>query len=338
MPADPIRVALAGAGMVTRHHLIAWSREPGAEVVAIQNRTAAKARRRAAEFGIQKTYRDLEDMLDQEKPDALDIAVAVEKHAEYACMAADRGIHILCQKPMTPTLEDSETLVGEIGNRVRFMVHENWRFRPQYRLAAKWIAQGRTGFIREFRLAVHSSGFVSRNPKETPPALKRQPFMARLPRLIIFELLIHHLDTIRYLMGKVEVVDCRTQHISSMIAGEDMALIVLKAENGALGTVGGNMSAAGFPPLSQDRLELIGEKASIIFEGGHLRLIGEKEETVPINLTDAYQKSYDNAIAHFVNAVRSEQPFETDRRDNLLTLRLVEDAYRLAQLFKTKST
>ena len=61
-------------------------------------------------------------------------------------------------------------------------------------------------------------------------------------------------------------------------------------------------------------------------------MIGEKEETVRINSANAYQKSYDNAIAHFVNAVRSEQPFETDSRDNLLTLRLVEDAYRLAKL------
>ncbi len=329
---DPIRVALAGAGMVTRHHLIAWSREPGAEVVAIQNRTAEKARRRASEFGIRKTYRDLEDMLDQEKPDALDIAVAVEKHAEYARMAADRGIHILCQKPMTPVIDDARMLVNEIGNRVRFMVHENWRFRPQYRQTSKWIAQGRAGFIREFRLATHNSGFVSGNPRVTPPALKRQPFMARLPRLIIFELLIHHLDTIRYLMGKVQVVDCRTQQISSRIAGEDMALIVLKTENGAFGTVSGNMSAAGFPPLSQDRLELIGERASIIFEGDQLHLTGKGEETLRFDLTNAYQKSYDNAIAHFVEALRSGHPFETDRLDNLETLQLVEDAYRKAGL------
>ena len=332
MTAARFRVAVAGAGMVTYHHLIAWSRAPQVDVVAIQNRTLEKAQNRAFEFGIPKVYAGLEEMLEKEKPDALDIAVAVEKHAEFARIAADRGINILCQKPMTPTIDDSETLVGEIGNRVRFMVNENWRFRPQYRMAAKWIAHGRTGFIREFRLAAHSSGFVPRNPKETPLALKRQPFMARLPRLIIFELLIHHLDTIRYLMGNVEVVDCRTQHISSMIAGEDMALIVLKTENGALGTVGGNMSAAGFPPLSQDRLELIGEKASIIFEGDQLHLIGKGEETMRFDLTDAYQKSYDNAIAHFVEALRIGHPFETDRLDNLETLHLVEDAYRLAQL------
>ena len=43
MTQDRIRVAIAGAGMVTRHHLIAWSRASRVDVAAIQNRTPAKA-------------------------------------------------------------------------------------------------------------------------------------------------------------------------------------------------------------------------------------------------------------------------------------------------------
>ena len=67
-------------------------------------------------------------------------------------------------------------------------------------------------------------------------------------------------------------------------------------------------------------------------KNNELRLIGEKEETLSIDLADAYQKSYDGAIAHFVECLRSGQPFETDCSDNLATLRLVEDAYRRAAL------
>ena len=51
-----------------------------------------------------------------------------------------------------------------------------------------------------------------------------------------------------------------------------------------------------------------------------------------IDVADAYQKSYDGAIAHFVECLRSGQPFETDCADNLATLRLVEEAYRQAAL------
>jgi len=144
------------------------------------------------------------------------------------------------------------------------------------------------------------------------------------------ELLIHHLDTIRYLMGPMVVLGCRTNRLSAAVVGEDMALIMLKAGKGAFGTVYGNSSSAGYPPLSRDRLELIGQKASILFENDSLCLISEKEETLSIDLADAYQKSYDDAIAQFVECLRSGQPFETDCSDNLATLRLVEDAYRQA--------
>ena len=329
---DRLRVAIAGAGMVTRHHLIAWSRAPQVDVVAIQNRTFAKAEMLAAEFGIPQVYGGLEEMLENEKPDALDIAVSMEMHATYARTAAEYGVAILCQKPMTPTLAESEALVADIGEKVRFMVHENWRFRPQYRQADAWITQSRTGSIRQFRLSAYSSGLISRNADGVPLALVRQPFMARLQRFIIMELLIHHLDTLRYLLGPMDVVGSRIDRFSTDVTGEDMALILLKTANGATGTVCGNFAAAGFPPTCQDRLELLGQKASIILENDRLRLIGQKQETLDIDLADAYQKSYDGAISHFIECLRSGQPFETDRIDNLATLRLVEEAYRQAAL------
>jgi predicted dehydrogenase len=72
-------------------------------------------------------------MFEKEKVDVLDIAVATEAHRECARMAAEHGVVILCQKPMAPTLREAEEMVAEIGEKVRFMVHENWRFRPQYR-------------------------------------------------------------------------------------------------------------------------------------------------------------------------------------------------------------
>jgi len=328
---ERLRVAIAGAGMVTRYHLKAWSRIPGVEVVAIYNRHLDKALGRAAEFGIPKVYSDIAKMFDQERPDVLDIAVSVEVHSEFARMAAERGIHILCQKPMAPSFNEAEKLVAEVGGRVRFMVHENWRFRPQYRQAGRWISEGKTGPISEFRFSTRSSGLLIRTESGTPFALERQPFMANMPRFIILELLIHHLDTARFLVGEMRVVCARMARISTEVIGEDVAVILLKAEKGAIGTVSGNFSAAGAPPLPEDCLELIGERSSIFFDNDTLTLAGETNETLRFNLEEAYRNSYDNAISHFVEALRTGQPFETDCIDNLKTLRLVEDAYRQAE-------
>ena len=327
-----IRVAIAGAGMVTRHHLRAWGRLPQVEVAAICARHLANAQSRAAEFNIPAAYDDLESMLDREKPTVLDIATPPEVHSAQATMAADRGIHILCQKPMTPDLAASERLVEAIGSRVRFMVHENWRFRPHYRQAAAWLSAGRIGQVREFQMSVRSSGLTTRTPGGRLFAIERQPFFTKLPRFIIMELLIHHLDTIRYLVGPVHVTAASAGRVCPEVIGEDVALISLQADSGALGTVSGNLSAAGYPPLPADRLELIGDKASILFEDNFLRLRGAAEEAIAYDFALAYQQSYDNAIAHFVQALQDHTPFETGTGDNLQTLRLVEAAYRKSGL------
>ncbi len=328
----PLRVAVAGAGMVTRHHLIGWSRADGAEVVAICNRSLDKARDRAAEFGVPKVYGNLEEMLDTEKPDALDIAVAVEVHAEAVCAAAARGISVFCQKPLTPTYAEAQALVAEIGERVPFMVHENWRFRPQYRQAAAWIAEGRVGPVRLFAMSALSSGLIRRPGEDRTPALLRQPFMAGLKRFIVFELLIHHLDVVRHLVGqRLRVAASSLCRLSPEVVGEDTAHIALQGEDGAAGTVTGSFVTPGASPRVQDRLELIGEQGRILFEGDRLTLADTaSEETVPIDIEAGYQGSYDAAIAHFVGCLRAGRPFETDRLDNLETLRLVEEAYTVA--------
>ncbi len=324
-----MRIAVAGAGMVTRHHLIGWSKVPGVDVVAIANRTRSRAEDRAREFGIPAVYDDFETMLKAENPDAVDIASATGTHGPFCRTAAEHGAHIFCQKPLTETLAEAVALIADVGDRVRFMVHENWRFRPQYRLVRDWIAGGRVGTVHEFRLTTRSSGLVKRDRDGRPFALDRQPFFSDMPRFIILEVLIHHLDTIRALVGPVEVVAAQTGRISPDIVGEDVAQIVLKG-SGTFGTVLGNFSAPGYPPLPTDRLELIGSRASVLFDGYSVTLSGAEEANVAIDLDAAYQASYDNAIAHFVDCLRQEEPFETDRLDNLETLKLVDAAYRLA--------
>jgi predicted dehydrogenase len=333
MPAfNKIKLAIAGAGMVTRYHLNAWAKLSRVEIVAICARHLESARARATEFNIPGTYDDVATMLDREKPDALDIATPPEVHARQVELAAQRDIDVLCQKPMCPDLAEAMQLVARVGDRIRFMVHENWRFRPQYRQAARWLAEGKIGNIREFHLSTHSSGLVTRTAAGRLFALERQPFLADLKRLIINELLIHHLDTIRFLAGPLHVVAASAERICPEVIGEDKAHIRLAAASGAIGTVSGNFCAAGFPALPTDRLELIGERASIIFDDNLLKLIGDEQKSMSLDLEVAYQQSYDNAIAHFVACLQSGKPFETDRLDNLKTLQLVSDAYNLAGL------
>jgi predicted dehydrogenase len=263
--------------------------------------------------------------------DALDVASPRETHAAWVEAAAARGIDVLCQKPLTPTLADAEALVERVGTRVRLMVHENWRFRPWYRELGRWMADGALGEIQLARLATISSGFLP-DASGRRPALERQPFMATEPRLMIAEVLIHHLDTVRYLCGPLRVVSARASRALPEVAGESLAAIFLETATGAPVTVTGTMAAPGYPPRAPDRLEVVGHRASAVLEDNELRLLGPAPRSERYDPDRGYQASFDGVIAHFVDCLETGAPFETGPADNLETLRLVEHAYWAAGL------
>src|SRR3974390_835884 len=105
-----LKVGLAGAGSISYNHLHAWKTVPNIEVVAIADPTVAKAQARAAEFGIGACYDNVAAMLAKHELDIIDIASSRNSHPENVRMAAARGIHILCQKPLADTLAESEKL------------------------------------------------------------------------------------------------------------------------------------------------------------------------------------------------------------------------------------
>jgi predicted dehydrogenase len=215
------------------------------------------------------------------------------------------------------------------------MVHENWRFRPWYRDLRRWIGDGLLGEIILGRLATISSGFLP-DAAGRRPALERQPFMAREARLMIAEVLIHHLDTMRFLCGPLRVVGARTAHTLSDVRGETLAAIFLETATGAPVTVTGTMAAPGYPPRPPDRLEIVGQAASATLHDNELQLLGSTRRSERYDPDRGYQASFDGVIAHFVDCLESGAPFETDPADNLETLRLVEHAYWAAGLHRPR--
>lgn len=326
----PLKVALVGAGMISWHHLSAW-RNLGerVRVVAVCDPDAASAARRAEEFSIPKCYRDADALFAAEAIDALDVASPRRTHAGWVEAAAARGIDVLCQKPMTPTLAESEALVRRVEGRTRFMVHENWRFRPWYRELKRWIAAGELGDVILARMALISSGMLP-DADGRRPAFERQPFMQHEDRLMITEVLIHHLDVMRFLCGDLRVVGARTAHTLPDVRGETVAAIFMETSTGAPVEVTGTMAAPGYPSRPPDRLEIVGDKASAVFADQELRLLGAEPCSRVYDKDRGYQASFDGVIAHFVDCLETGAPFETDTVDNLETLRLVEDAYTAA--------
>ncbi|GAB5377287.1 MAG: Gfo/Idh/MocA family oxidoreductase [Acuticoccus sp.] len=324
-----IKVAVAGAGAISEFHLKGWRAQEGIELVAICDPDTAKAEARASEFGIGAVYGDVAEMLDASQPDAVDIITPVGTHAPLSRLAADLGIHIMCQKPLTPTVAEAEALIADVGTRVRFMVHENYRFRPHYAELARRVADGEIGTLRHARLTVRSSSLID-YPGKTPFLLGRQPYLAEFPRLLVFEVLIHHLDALRSILGEMHVVSARLDRMNPDLAGEDVALVTLEGEHGGLIQIDANISALGYPPLPTDRLELLGDADTLVLDRDRITRLSKPEDVSQHDLVANYQACFTGAVGAFVTGLRTGAPFPTDRLDNFKTLRLMESIYDAA--------
>lgn len=327
----PLRVGIIGAGWVSRYHFRAWQRQsPEAVVVAVADPSGTNLSERAAEFGVESTFVDARSLVAGASPDVLDICTPREFHADLVRFAAACGLPAICQKPLACSLADAERLVADVGDRIPLMVHENWRFRKYYRRIAELQRREAIGELRHVRLDFLSSGMIA-DADGKRPALVRQPFLKTLDRMLIMEILIHHLDTLRFLLGEMEVRSARLFRSNDAIIGEDGAIVVLeRREDGLPVHIVSSLAVHGEPPLPTDRLRVIGTEGMIVLNGARLEVTGCLASVETFDPDETYQGAYDAAIAHFVDGLRGDKAFETAPSDNLKTLAIVEAIYAAA--------
>ncbi len=103
-----IRVALIGAGVMGNAHSDAYARIPDARVVAVIDVDAGRARKIALAHGA-SAYPSVAEMCADERIDMVDICTPTCAHKELVIQCADRGLHVLVEKPIAHTLEDARS-------------------------------------------------------------------------------------------------------------------------------------------------------------------------------------------------------------------------------------
>lgn len=122
------RAVLIGAGFFAQFQAEAWKRIPDVDLVAVADAAPGKAQEFAAKHGIARAYESVDMMLDAERPDFADIATRPDSHLVLTRSVASRGIHVICQKPMAPSLADCQAMCSACeSSGVRLLIHENWR-------------------------------------------------------------------------------------------------------------------------------------------------------------------------------------------------------------------
>lgn len=172
-----MRVAVIGVGHLGKHHARILADTSGVDLVAVADLDRDRADQVAAERGTRAVtaWRDLLDLVE-----AVTIAAPTEAHLEIAQACLERSIHVLVEKPMTPTTADADRLIriARDSGAVLAIGHTE-RFNP--------AVERVRGLIREPRfIEVHRLGaFPDRS----------------LDIDVVFDLMIHDLDLVLSLVG-----------------------------------------------------------------------------------------------------------------------------------------
>lgn len=338
-----LRGALVGCGQVSGHHLRAWQRIDDVEIVALCNRTVSKAEDRAREFGIplEHVYGDYLELLENEEIDFADIATAPQVHRQQVEATAAHGKHVLCQKPLAPSLDDARAMIQACDEaNVLFSVNENWRWRVWYRNLKDVLEEGHIGRPRYISVSKHRSATLP-GRDGSPPPLVAEPSLLEFERLIIYDWGTHLIDLVRFLFGEIRDVYTRTDKVSTYFKGEDRALLSLGID-GMMGLIDMSWATILIQPDTTN-IDVLPENVIIEGDNGTIKLL-EDEKVIQITTEEGeferlaydisplevYLGSYYEAKKHFIDCLKSGQLPETEAKDNFKTLMVTLAAYESA--------
>lgn len=239
-------------------------------LVGIAGRDEQAVAEAARRYGYDGYYTDWRAMLDNDDIQLFDNGGPNDTHADPCILAAERGKHILCEKPLARTADEAQSMVEAVQKAgVKNMVAFNYRFVPAIRQIRKLVDSGLLGKIYHFR-AVYLQEWVMAH-YELPMIWRLQKSIAGSGAL--GDLGAHIIDLARYLVGEIKSVSGMTRTFieerpwddgtMGKVDVDDAFTALLEFDSGAIGTVEASRFAAG--RKNGQRLEINAEKASIVF-------------------------------------------------------------------------
>ncbi len=212
-----LRGAVLGCGMISDYHITAWKRMPEVEIVALADlneHTALLKRDQYLPDAI--VGQDIERLLDHVELDFIDILTPPRFHKEHCLMAAEKNLHIICQKPISDDWSDARDLAHFFQSYEKHCcIHENHPFRPWFAEVASLLEQGRFGRIEKVAV-VHKDA--------SEPA---EGFKINSKFGILLDYGVHVIAMVRSLLGEPNDYQVRFGHPNPRVHGESESKIAL---------------------------------------------------------------------------------------------------------------
>lgn len=285
-----LNVGLIGGGFMGKAHSLAYAAMPmfywPAPALPVRSILAesndALAQEAARRFGFERATGDWRKVIDDPDVHVVDIATPNHLHAEIAIAAAQAGKHIICEKPLARTVEESRTMWEAVKDaELVHMVAFNYRRTPAVALAKKYIQEGAIGDVLNFRGTYLQDWSADPN---SPLSWRFQKKIAGSGAL--GDIGTHVLDLARYLVGEIASVNALlstfiptrplqgggADQLGTSKGGDgprgdvdvdDEVITMLRFDNGAVGSMEATRNAYG--RNNYITFEIHGTKGSIFF-------------------------------------------------------------------------
>lgn len=213
-------VAVIGVGAMGRNHVRVCAEMPDVNLVGVVDTDFRAAEVLSRRHG-GKPYVDYQQMLDEQRPDAVTIAVPTVDHLSVALNVIQRGIHVLIEKPIAFSVDEGQQIIAAAEQAgVKLMIGHIERFNPAVIALKQHLADGELG--RVFQIDARRQG----------------PFPARVKDVgVVIDLAVHDLDVMRYISGSEIVrVYAETEHRVHS-THEDLVAGLVRLSDGSIGTL-----------------------------------------------------------------------------------------------------
>lgn len=118
------------------------------ELVAVASRSLDKAKSYARKWNIPLAYGSYPNMLESREIDVVYIGLPNHLHAEWSIKAMRAGLHVLCEKPLTISLEEVDAMIAASSQYHKYLAEAfMYRHHLQTKIAKDWVKSGRLGEI-----------------------------------------------------------------------------------------------------------------------------------------------------------------------------------------------
>jgi myo-inositol 2-dehydrogenase/D-chiro-inositol 1-dehydrogenase len=320
-----LRFGILGAGRIGKVHAATIANSGRARVTYVADAIAEAATALAATVGA--NVADIDTILAANDVDAILIATPTDTHADLIEQAARAGKAILCEKPVSLSVERIEACLPVVEKAgVPLMIGFNRRFDPNFAALRQRLGDGEVGDIEMVTI-------ISRDPAPPPVSyIERSGGLYR-------DMMIHDFDMARFLLGEEPVLvhalgSVLTDKAIKATGDVDTAAVQMITASGKIAVITNSRRASyGY----DQRLEVHGSKGMLRAGNVHMTTVeaatagGFKADVIQNFFIDRYVAAYAAEVNTFIDAVlKGTQPTPSGE-DGLMAQRLAEAATKSSQ-------